>query len=299
LDQLERVKTISDIYINPEFDSVLESRFIESLKRMSGVGGLPPVKLLQDIVNGKSGYMLELAGQRYRIEPQRNLDGSDGVAVASKPDFLIWPWANGGQRKPVAVFCDGWEFHQNLMRDDALKRSAIVASGRFWIWSVTHEDVTAALGGSHATDLDSALVALSRHTGETLTAPIPRAQQGAFTHNAVSQLLHFLATATAPQFDPGAIQLQKNAMWLSFLMIPNNEQEKQLVDAGMGSWLQLIPDSLHSPGATYAPCLSKKDAKPLVLKTFGFVLVATILFAVTGGCCSFTWHGVYRRCGCS
>jgi DEAD/DEAH box helicase domain-containing protein len=265
LDQLERVKTISDIYINPEFDSVLESRFIESLKRMSGVGGLPPVKLLQDIVNGKSGYMLELAGQRYRIEPQRNLDGSDGVAVASKPDFLIWPWANGGQRKPVAVFCDGWEFHQNLMRDDALKRSAIVASGRFWVWSVTHEDVTAALGGSHVTDLESALVSLARHGGETVTARLPRAQQGAFTHNAVSQLLHFLATTTIPQFDPGVVQLQKNAMWLSFLMIPHNEQEKQLVDAGMGSWLPLMPESLHSPGASYAPCLSKKDANPLVL----------------------------------
>jgi DEAD/DEAH box helicase domain-containing protein len=42
LGQLERVKTISDIYINPNFDSVLEARFIESLKKLSGSGGLPP-----------------------------------------------------------------------------------------------------------------------------------------------------------------------------------------------------------------------------------------------------------------
>jgi DEAD/DEAH box helicase domain-containing protein len=121
LDQLERVKTISDIYINPEFDSVLESRFIESLKRMSGIAGLPPVKLLQDIVNGKSGFMLDLGGQRYRIEPQRNVDASDGVSVASKPDFMIWPWSSGGPRRPIAVFCDGWEHHQHSMRDDARK----------------------------------------------------------------------------------------------------------------------------------------------------------------------------------
>lgn len=34
LDQLERVKTILEIFINPNFDSVLEARFIESLKRL-------------------------------------------------------------------------------------------------------------------------------------------------------------------------------------------------------------------------------------------------------------------------
>ena len=36
LDQLEQVKNISEIYINPNFDSALEARFIESLKRLGG-----------------------------------------------------------------------------------------------------------------------------------------------------------------------------------------------------------------------------------------------------------------------
>jgi len=265
LDQLERVKTISDIYINPEFDSVLESRFIESFKRMSGVGGLPPVKLLQDIVNGKAGFMLDIAGQRYRIEPQRNVGAADGVAVASKPDFIIWPWSSGGHRKPIAVFCDGWEHHQHSMREDALKRAALVASGRFWVWSVTHDDVTSALAGNPATDLESPLVALTRHGGETSTAVIPRAQQKAFTQNAVSLLLHFLATPTSPTEDPAAVQLRKNAMWLSFLMIAHTPPEKQVVDAGVSEWLPLLPEAMQEPGNSHAPCLSKKEAKPIVL----------------------------------
>jgi DEAD/DEAH box helicase domain-containing protein len=105
--------------------------------------------------------MLDLGGQRYRIEPQRNVDASDGVSVASKPDFMIWPWSGGGPRRPIAVFCDGWEYHQHSIREDALKRSALVASGRFWIWSVTHEDVTRALSGDPTTDLESPLVALT------------------------------------------------------------------------------------------------------------------------------------------
>jgi DEAD/DEAH box helicase domain-containing protein len=92
LDSIERVKTISDIYINPNFDSVLEAWFIESLKKIGGVGGLPTVRLVQDVVNGKSGYVLEVGGQRYRMEPQADLNGDCGVVVASRPDFVIWPW---------------------------------------------------------------------------------------------------------------------------------------------------------------------------------------------------------------
>lgn len=265
IDQLERVSTISDIYINPEFDSVLEGRFIESLKRLSGVTDLPPAKLLQDIVNGKSGYMLELGTQRYRIEPQRNVDASDGVAAASKPDFIIWPWAGGGSRRPIAVFCDGWEYHRNSMREDALKRSALVSSGRFWVWSVTHDDVTAAMSGNPLTDLESPLVALARHAGNTGTVSLQRAKQGAFTQNAVAQLLYFLASPTGPEGDSAVAQAQINAMWLCFLMVPHNLQERQLVDAGIADWKNLLPEDMPRMGAGYAPCFSRGQVAPTVL----------------------------------
>jgi len=194
LASLERVKTISDIYINPNFDSVLEARFIECLKKLSGVGGLPAVKLVQDVVNGKSGYVLEVGGLRYRVEPQAALNDDVGVVVPSQPDFVIWPWATGSKRRPVAVFCDGWTYHKESMRQDALKRSAIVASGRFWVWSVTHQDVASALTGSLDTDLESPLAAMSRHDGTKAPATAPRAQEKAFTQHAVARLLQWLAT---------------------------------------------------------------------------------------------------------
>lgn len=182
----------SDAY----FDSVLESRFIESLRRMGGTLGLPPVKLVQDIVNGKSGYVMELAGQRYRIEPQCNIGASEGVAVASKPDFVIWPWQAGSSRKPIAVFCDGWAYHQHSLREDAAKRSALVASGNYWVWSVTHEDVKMALASAAGTDLDSPLVTFNRHDCSTAPPNLPRAAQGAFAYHAVFQMLNMLATST-------------------------------------------------------------------------------------------------------
>jgi len=118
-DQLERVPTIADIFINPNFDSALEARFIEALRHLSGCEGLPTVKLVQDIVNGKAGYLLAVASQRYWIEPQVALADTEGVRVACKPDFVIWPGKASASQRPIAVFCDGWTYHRDTMRGRA------------------------------------------------------------------------------------------------------------------------------------------------------------------------------------
>ena len=267
LNQLEKVETISDIFINPNFDSVLESRFIASLRRMGGAAGLPPVKLVQDIVNGKSGYVFDLAGQRYRIEPQCNLGLSEGVAVASKPDFVIWPWQVGSPRKPIAVFCDGWAYHQNSMRDDALKRSALVASGNFWVWSVTHEDVKAALAGATCTDLDSPLVTFNRHDGSNAPPLLPRAAQGAFSHQAVMQLLIWLASppGATEAVDAAVMQMQRNALWLGYLMVPSTSTELTSVKSEMAGWMQQLPLWMQSPGASHLPSVARLDSQPMLM----------------------------------
>ena len=159
LHSLEKVPTISDIFINPRFDSALEARFIESLPRLSGADGLPAVKLVQEIVFGKSGYLLEVGSERYWVEPQREAGEGDGVSIPSCPDFLIWPANSRSLRRPIAVFCDGWAYHQASVREDARKRSALVASGRFWVWSVTHEDVKA---GAYKRDDHGSRIAIDR-----------------------------------------------------------------------------------------------------------------------------------------
>ncbi|WP_425259796.1 DEAD/DEAH box helicase [Rubrivivax sp. RP6-9] len=258
LGSLERVKTISDIYINPNFDSVLEARFIESLKKLSGVGGLPAVKLVQDVVNGKSGYVLEVGGQRYRVEPQAVLNSDVGVVVASQPDFLVWPWASGSKRQPVAVFCDGWAYHKDILRQDALKRSAILASGRFWVWAVTHQDVAAALKGSLETDLESPLVAMSRHDGAKAPPTVPRAQEKAFTQHAVARLLQWLAApADGAGIDPSVAAMQRNAAWAGFLMVPSSPEDKAACDAQRAQWLSRLPLYARETGPGFAPVMSR------------------------------------------
>lgn len=265
LDQLEKVATISDIFINPNFDSVLESRFIESLRRMGGTLGLPPVKLIQDIVNGKSGYTMDLGGQRYGIEPQCNIGPSEGVSVASKPDFVIWPLQTSSARKPIAVFCDGWTYHQHSLREDAAKRSALVASGNYWVWSVTHEDVKMALSSAAGTDLDSPLVTFNRHDGSKTPSNLPKAIQGAFAYHAVFQLLSFLSISPGVPGTPDVAvsQLQRNALWLNFLMVPSTPEDMVNVKSEMASWMKSLPAWMQSPVAKYVPSLSRSDATPV------------------------------------
>lgn len=258
LDQLERVKTISDIFINPHFDSVLEARFIESMKRLGGQGSIPKVKLVQDVVNGKSGYVLEVGGQRYRVEPQCELGHEQGVSAPSKPDFVIWPWASSSQRRPIAVFCDGWAYHKDRLRDDAHKRTAVVSSGKFWVWSVTHNDVMAGLDGQPNTDMESPLMTMPRHEGTVAPAALPRAQEKAFTQHAVARLLMCLGTPTdAASPDPMVAQLQRNALWLGFLMVPSTEADRAAGVHQLGQWLAQLPEHVRDPGRGFAQSASK------------------------------------------
>jgi DEAD/DEAH box helicase domain-containing protein len=119
----------------------------------------------------------------------------------------------------MAVFCDGWMYHRNTVREDAQKRSALVASGRFWVWSVTSDDVKAALDGEISTDLESPLTSMNYHAGEWAPPSLPRAEPQAYSRHAVGQLLTLLSKPDADAADPAMDQPRKNAIWASFLMV--------------------------------------------------------------------------------
>lgn len=222
LDQLERVASIADIYINPNFDSELEARFIESLRRLSGVGGLPFIKLVQDIVQGKSGYLLEVGEQRYWIEPQVDLGPNDGVKAPCRPDFVLWPTQSRSQRRPIAVFCDGWAYHQESTREDAKKRSALVLSGKFWVWSATWDDVQAAMDGKLETTLADALDAMCFNQKGQLPPPLrSMLNDTLWTQHPVAVLLQWLGTPNVESGDQHAAKLAHHAGATAFRMVPN------------------------------------------------------------------------------
>ncbi|MDR3428225.1 Zn-binding domain-containing protein [Silvimonas sp.] len=264
LDHLEQVKSISDIYINPNFDSALEARFIESLKRLGGKGGIPHSKLVSEIIKGKSGWLFEVGGQSYWVEPQGKEIMSDDIVWWSNPDFVIWPTQSKSIRRPIAIFCDGWAHHHAITREDARKRSALLASGKFWVWSVTHDDVRQALESDAATDLESPLLRVARNEGTAKLPDFLKPDAGAFQSNAVAQLLNWLATPVEPDFDPGELKLRRNAVALTFRMLPPpNDPAHEVLKAELADLQTHWPDWMEVTGNA-APAGSKDGAAPTV-----------------------------------
>lgn len=138
-EQLIRTDSLKDIQVNALFDSELEARFIEALRRVR-VNDIP-AKLIKEVVNGKPGYFYRLGDKAYYIEPQANLGEADGVAVPSKADFLIKPARAQDGIKALAVFTDGFFFHKERVGLDMAQRCAIVQSGKFNVWSLSWKDV--------------------------------------------------------------------------------------------------------------------------------------------------------------
>jgi len=221
LDQLQQVPTISDIYIDPMVESELERNFLRGLRKLSKLNGLPLIRLVQEVFRGKSAWLLEVGQQKYWLEPQVDLGPADGVAVKCRPDFLIWPARSTSSRRPIAVFCDGWAYHRDRLRDDAVKRNAIVLSGRFWVWSVVNDDVRAALDDKLVTDLESPFTTMQRHSPNPPTGSPLEPRHSAFSENALTQLVRLLALPDSATGDPFHVELRKNAAWVTFSMLAN------------------------------------------------------------------------------
>jgi len=105
--------------------------------------------------------------------------------------------------KPIAVFVDGWQFHQKCLPDDARKRTALMLRGEYRVWSVTHEDIEAALKQQAGTDLESPLSIVSTTAGKAI--PIDRLPPIAGMEvrgNAIGLLLRLLGSTDGQMGDP-------------------------------------------------------------------------------------------------
>ena len=133
------IKTLANIDTNHLFDSELERRFIGAFERLGTADR--PVRIHKQLINEKEGYSLQVGDSLWDVEPQVLFDSSMGVAVTSKPDFVLTPRRTTGNQKPVVVFTDGFTFHKDEVADDTLKRMAIMKTGKYRVWSLTYKDV--------------------------------------------------------------------------------------------------------------------------------------------------------------
>lgn len=142
-EKLKEVPGLHEVKVNPLLESELEGRFIEALKE-AGTADVP-VRVRQDIVREKPGFVLTVGDRTYYMEAQANIGEADGVSNKSRPDFLIRPVRDEDEFRPVAIFTDGFEYHKSRTDDDSAKRMSLMRAG-FRVWSITWADLESVLG---------------------------------------------------------------------------------------------------------------------------------------------------------
>ena len=137
-------------------DSELEKQFVLRLESFCAAEAGKGAHIEEATVRGYvKGWRMRLPGafrlgadqqlHEWEVVPQKDMGPSDGVLVPSRPDFVFYPLASNGveNAKPVAVFLDGWEYHQKRVADDVIKRKALMEAG-YRVWSLGWDDVVAA-----------------------------------------------------------------------------------------------------------------------------------------------------------
>ena len=138
------INALDDIPVSSLYGSVLEKKFVDRLQAAIVSGGGSWAKAL---VKGTSGFRFRMGADNrvWDVQLQPKLGPARGVGIPCQPDFLIF--CDDAAVRPIAVFTDGFEFHAepdkplSRLPDDAAKRRAILASGRYWIWNITWHDL--------------------------------------------------------------------------------------------------------------------------------------------------------------
>ncbi|WP_332408342.1 DUF1998 domain-containing protein [Vibrio metschnikovii] len=138
-NELKLIKSLSDISINTMLESELERLFVDTLQQST-----QEFVVSKDFVHGKAGWSVSSKLSKsvsWHLVPQVHLGHKDGVAIDTRPDFVLYPASESFDAKPVAIYLDGFEHHQSSVHDDVVKRNAIRDSGEYLVWTLTWHDL--------------------------------------------------------------------------------------------------------------------------------------------------------------
>ena len=134
-DEVVEIDTVDDISVSGIIESELEARFLQALRDLE----IEPSRLEKRMVRERPGYRFRIGAHRYDIEPQVEIGPEDGVARSCSIDFVLRPV--DASLRPIAVFLDGLQYHRTRIGRDLAQRRALLASGQYYVWSLTWRDV--------------------------------------------------------------------------------------------------------------------------------------------------------------
>lgn len=125
---------VSNIFISSE----LEKRFIEWLRRQENF------ILEEQVVNGKTGYLLKADKLMWDVEPQRAEEGGDTQKGGTVTDFTFHP-VRHSQGRTIVVYLDGYAYHaskeNNRVSGDIQRREKLRLEYDFIVWTLTWDDI--------------------------------------------------------------------------------------------------------------------------------------------------------------
>jgi DEAD/DEAH box helicase domain-containing protein len=168
-DALESVETLGNVSLTGLFDSALEAKLIEVLRREDDAS------LEKTLVDGQPGYRYraepssdpestmelrkdggrELTGEErepsdehesessaWEWIPQVEIGETDGLAANMEVDLMGRLARSLGTEVPeLAIFTDGLQFHRDRIGRDMYQRMALVRDGNHLTWSLTWDEV--------------------------------------------------------------------------------------------------------------------------------------------------------------
>ena len=141
-EQIEPVASLSDIDTNVLIESKLEQRFVDALSM------LPGAHVSRILLNGKKASLLTLPGAdgrpiAWHVEHQMKMGPQDGVLLNTQIDVVLTlaREEQAAQYRRIAVYVDGLQYHHDIVDDDVAKRSALLCSNKFWVFSLNWDDL--------------------------------------------------------------------------------------------------------------------------------------------------------------
>lgn len=142
-------------YQNQKHHDIIKREYVFNYlgQILNGYGGDPGGQLEEEFLNkllnaadswtitgeNNTAYIVKFNDQKWRIESQVYLDPMQNVISPSKPDFVLTPFDE--KQKKIAVFTDGFKYHNDIIHRDSIKRDAIIYSGNYRVWSLSWRDV--------------------------------------------------------------------------------------------------------------------------------------------------------------
>lgn len=246
-----RVNSLSELYINPDFGSELERRFLPALKALGGQfdpdgSRFAPVQVTMEInpVTAKTAYLLTAGPNKYWVDTQVPIEDGVSGQLLCQPDFVISATKAASPMRPIAVFVDGWEYHKHSLADDARKRATLMLRGDYRVWSVTYEDIEAASRQHGGTDLESPLTVMMTEAGARIRPEqLPQIPGHDLTANALALLLRLLGGTYQADQDP-LERLQPTGRLLLMRSVRQGNEVTEQTETRSAAVLRALPEWL-------------------------------------------------------